>query len=168
MICHQGSARASQRLRQGSFQQPKVSPPPAKHTCFIQPSTPKAIPHRRVRVSSAGGGSPPGGHCCSLAFAASWFDHPGVGYSGDTEHPTCTPSTQPPAPTQGLRRSPRTHSVQTSADVAGLPEEPQHLPAQHEAPALFAKRFCSRATEACRNASGPVSSHSKTHQGWHI
>lgn len=77
MICHRGSACASQRLRQGSFQQPKVSPPPAKHTHFIQPSTPKSpagprrIPHRRVRVSSAGAGSPPGGHCCSLAFAAS-------------------------------------------------------------------------------------------------
>lgn len=158
MICHQGSACASQRLRQGSLQQPKVSPPPAKHTHFIQPSTPKShvrpwrIPHHRVCVSSTGAGSPSGGHCCSLAFTASCgFDHPGVGYSENTEHPTFTPSTQLPAPAaaQGLGRSPRTCSVQMSTDIAGLHDEPQHLQAQHEAPALFAKQFRSRATEAC-------------------
>lgn len=96
MICHQGSARASQRLRQGSLQQPKVSPAPAKPTHFIQPIHPQKPWGTMAHPTPQGPCLPPapGGHRCSLAFTTSCgLDHPGMGYSENTEHST-SPSCQ--------------------------------------------------------------------------
>lgn len=131
MICHQGSACASQRLRRGSLQQPKVSPPPAKHTHFIHPSTPKShagpqhIPHRGVRASLQ-----PRGRFPREGTAAHSPSPPPAGSIAQAWDSRKTPSVPPPPSRQlrlplgasrGARGVARSEGARTSQ---GCPESP--------------------------------------------
>lgn len=129
MICHQGSACASQRLRRGSLQQPKVSPPPAKHTHFIHPQEPRrdrGVSHTvgSVHPSSPGAGSPREG------TAAHSPSPPPAGSIAQAWDSRKTPSVPPPPSRQlrlplgaskGARGVARSEGARTSQ---GCPESP--------------------------------------------
>lgn len=133
MICHQGSARASQRLRQGSVRQPKVSPLPSKaHALYLATSTPHPPPkairdHSASRTAGARLPSEEGTAACS----------PSLGWISRVWDIWQTPS---------IQQEPRDSRHSGERCRHGAARRPQHL--QHEAPAPFAKRFQSGATEA--------------------
>lgn len=109
MICHQGSARASPRLRQ-LCQQPKVSPHTQRNAFHLAPYPKKphgAPEHPPHGVCSPAAGQPPGGHC---------HRHPLAGLLSRAWDIGKTPSIPPP-PRQKLRLwegGPRTGWEQTA------------------------------------------------------
>lgn len=78
-----------------------------------------------------------------------------------------TPSIPPP-PRQKLRawEGGRGLAGNRQRRCRGLPDKPRQP--RHEAPALFPKRFQSRESAACQDASRLVSSRRRTHRGWCI
>lgn len=111
MICHQGSARASQRLRQGSVRQPKVSPLPSKaHALYPAtptPHTPQKPHGTTVHPALQGPGCPP--RRAPLLARLHRVGSDGCGTFG--KH-------------RAFSRSPGTRGVQASAAVTGLPGDP--------------------------------------------
>lgn len=126
MICHQGSARASPRLRQ-ALPAAKGLTPYTEECAFhpalvpLKATRDPGAPTPRGLCSLPAPGHPPGGHGHRQPLPREEpprYDHPSVGYWENTEHSASTP---PEAP--GLGRRPRSRWEQ-SADVAGCPTSP--------------------------------------------
>lgn len=148
MICHQGSARASQRLRQGSLQQPKVSPAPAKPTHFIQPIHPHKPWGTMAHPTPQGPCLPPAPEQApprQAGTAAHLPSPPPAGWITQARAIRKTLSIPPhPAASSGSCLGSQKEPKDSLSS-----NEPQHPQEQHKAPALFAKRFWSQATKAC-------------------
>lgn len=135
MICHQGSARASPRLRQalpaakGLFPHTEER---AFHSALVPPKATRdpSAPTPRGLCPLPAPGHPPGGYSHRRPLPREEpprYDHPSVGYWENTEHSASTP---PEAP--GLGRRPRSRWEQTA----------QMSRAARQAPAAAARASC--------------------------
>lgn len=163
MICHQGSARASPRLRQALPAAKGLSPRADAHA-FRPASHPQkphgtpAHPPHRFCAPRQHRGSPPGGHCHRHLL-------PGViTQAWDIGKTSSIPP--PPRHQRRVWEGGRGLAGNRQRRCRGLPDKPRQP--RHEAPALFPKRFRSRESKACQDASRPASSRSRTHRGWCI
>lgn len=153
MICHQGSARASPRLRQALPAAKGLSPHAEKHA-FHPDLPPKAT--RDPRAPTPRDLCPPGGHGHRHPLAA--LSSQRWDFGKTPEHSASTP---PAAPALG-RRPRREQTAQMSR-------------AARQAPAAAERGSCPASTaipepspKACQDASRPASSRRRTHRGWWI